>query len=594
VKSQEWFEMPEVRRRRLSDSVWVPLFGSLHLSEAGGYGQAGYLSEFVRYDTLAVPGELEELVDELTWNDLAYRGFGHSGYVDDGEYIPTDIYKGHPEGLIGVRLALELHFNAADGSEWQPNQDMVFSLGLKREGNVWVRPSEGYLEVIRLHQSAEGGSSLLEIRSSQLRDYLCARDMSLYVATYRERMEFVSEAPEVAWPTNPNIVEDGRDRWEGRTEAVAEGGDLAGSGWAVFRAAWKEEFGEGDVPVLGEPDDDSIDTDMWEGTTGGPELARISGELWRVEPIGPAAASPIVRGDEEEPIASFFIDAEGRRADKRSMPDEGRWLWFNPALIPALAHRRGGNLSWYTHDTGSVRCSPDHGVHFGVNGLGLVTVFADDVLEQPSWQQQIWAGYNVRPEGGVSEELRSAQVQVKPAETQAPEAYLEPGMQRLSQVVRNRFGVEAVRDHADVAGLMSRCHRFRAVDEEGLLALAKDLTRVVADRIDATALQTIVAPEKGKKWGSLKSLEKVVAADIGYDKARALFGPLFGIYELRIADAHLSNDEREENLRLARVDPNSPLVIQGCQMIESCVQVLWSAAAIIDSTNSSQRPQPLG
>lgn len=60
-----------------------------------------------------------------------------------------------------------------------------------------------------------------------------------------------------------------------------------------------------------------------------------------------------------------------------------------------------GPLQWHTRDTGQVRCSPDSGVHFGMNKLGLVNVYAKDIALLPAWQQRLWVGFNVGPEGGL-------------------------------------------------------------------------------------------------------------------------------------------------------------------------------------------------
>jgi len=136
----------------------------------------------------------------------------------------------------------------------------------------------------------------------------------------------------------------------------------------------------------------------------------------------------------------FITDAEGKRENKDSLKDGGRWLWFRPDVIMALVHRRGGSLGWYTRNTGSVSCSPDYGVRFGINKLGLVNVYAKDIALLPEWQQRIWAAYNVGPEGGVSEELLDSQVKAVPAKTQAPEAFLQSGIDLINKLSREKLG----------------------------------------------------------------------------------------------------------------------------------------------------------
>jgi hypothetical protein len=145
------------------------------------------------------------------------------------------------------------------------------------------------------------------------------------------------------------------------------------------------------------------------------------------------------------PSVFFIVDEEGNKESKETLADAGKWLWFKPDVIMALAHRRGGALNWYTKDTGSVSCSPDHGVHFGINRLGLINVYAKDVALLPEWQQQIWAGHNIGPEGGVSEELLASQVRAEPADTQAPEEFLKRGIDVINTLAQEKLNISFFR-----------------------------------------------------------------------------------------------------------------------------------------------------
>jgi hypothetical protein len=107
-------------------------------------------------------------------------------------------------------------------------------------------------------------------------------------------------------------------------------------------------------------------------------------------------------------------------------------------------------------------------------------------------------------------------------------------------------------------------------------ALAKDLTRMTADGIDAGEIQKIVPPPKGEKWGSLKSLENLVGLKVGSEEARSLVGPLIGIYQLRHADAHLAGSNLDDAFGLVGVSRTQPFVFQGYELLRSCVSSLYS------------------
>ncbi len=53
--NQDWFEMKDVRRRRLATSVWIPLRAVQTLEKHGSYGYEGFKEEFFGAGTLAVP-----------------------------------------------------------------------------------------------------------------------------------------------------------------------------------------------------------------------------------------------------------------------------------------------------------------------------------------------------------------------------------------------------------------------------------------------------------------------------------------------------------------------------------------------------------
>jgi hypothetical protein len=217
-------------------------------------------------------------------------------------------------------------------------------------------------------------------------------------------------------------------------------------------------------------------------------------------------------------------------------------------------------------------------VHFGINDLGYVNVYAKDIGRLPEWQQQIWAGYNTPPDGGVSRELLASQVRAEPANTQAPEAFLEKAIEIVNSLSNNKVGISLFSDHEVIPDLLVKIHRFRAIDEASFFALAKDLARLTADSLDAGGMQTIVPPPKGTKWGSLKSLENLLASKFDREIVRKVIAPLVGVYELRHADAHLPSGELNDAFRLIEVDTSLPFVYQGYMMLHKVVSSLYGIA----------------
>src|SRR5208283_2239440 len=103
---------------------------------------------------------------------------------------------------------------------WHLHQDYVVTLGLQREGDIWVCPREGYSEVARLHRGGNGGPALLEVRAEHLKDYLCARRMALYATSYYSRRIVVEDASFIDWKDASKKEITKTDRWEGRVIAI--------------------------------------------------------------------------------------------------------------------------------------------------------------------------------------------------------------------------------------------------------------------------------------------------------------------------------------------------------------------------------------
>jgi hypothetical protein len=159
-------------------------------------------------------------------------------------------------------------------------------------------------------------------------------------------------------------------------------------------------------------------------------------------------------------------------------------------------------------------------------------------------------------------------------------------LELLNYYSKKEIGITLIREHDFIPKVIKKCHRFRATDKDGLYALAKDIARLTADSIDAAEIQTIISPPKGTKWGSLKSLENLLAEKIDPQKARSLLSSFVGVYELRHGDAHLPSSEIDDAFNLIDVDKDIPYVHQGYQLLDSCVSSLYGIIEVIKHWNA--------
>lgn len=548
----EWFKMADVRRRRLSASIWIPLRQSEVLHQQGIDREPGTFEETLCVGSLAVFTDQRELGDTLGWSSIGLIHTPGPYAFGDGRYKPADQYlHDEEEPPVGVELVLLNHLNSDHDTQWLVNQDLILALRLMQEGDVWVSPNEGYMEVIRQRRNKERRVIAIEIRAEHLRDYLCARGLALRLAQYRERKQYVADASHIPWYGAPVEEKQANELFKLHTFSIRADGGLLGR-MSVMRV-WRTDVDpEEDVPAFAAENNSNTDYEHYEVEHSGLTYEQVEGKLWREEWVEPALRSERVRGDRPEEELYYTTGAAGERLSASVLDNEdiGLYLWFKAEVIEALLALRGSALEWYTSDTGSIKCSPDYRIHFGVNEQSHINAHAYDIVKLPLWQQKIWHGFNISPDGRPSRELVASQFESSPADTTAPEEMLKLVIGDLNAFFSQHFGGPLFKPHDHAAEILRNCHRFRALDKNGVLALAKDISRLTVDSVDIDLLKKLVKVDPKEKLGSLKLLERLLLKYCDKDVARQIMTPLNIAYGLRLGDAHLpSKKDLEEALR---------------------------------------------
>lgn len=530
---QAFFELHDVQP--LQGKSWIPLRQIIDTAFDTGQPDIHRLEEWVGIATAAVEDGHRAAAEKLGWTgDLDVNP--HRSGVERWGYSAADIFRSGSKAL-GINLVIDQHLEQDNRNIWHLHPDLCVALGLVREEDSWFRPEEGWIEVVRLKCNDDGEPAVIEIKAEFLRDYLAARGMALYCSSYRERIAVTADKPAYGWTDDRRAEESGRDRYEAITV-------------------------EADYP---DPDDH-----CW-----------TRGALWRTEWVEPGTLSTRVRGDADPHTTTFALKNDGTRATADQLAGAMSWLFFAPTIVSALLRHRSAKLRWATEETGSLGAT-GHGVHFGINDLGLITVFAKDIGGLQPWEQRLWSAHNVTPDGGVSRELFAAQMEVQPAATTAPERELPQAIGALESAFSTRYGAPLLRAHDSVPMLLRRAHRFLAAEPDGLLDLSKELTRLFIERIDVDAIVAALAlPKAEKKPGSLKALEKLAAHHSSDAAAATMMAPLFGIYDLRLADAHIGSSKIASGKARAAVDDSAPAVMQGRQLLQSFVAAIKQVAAAL-------------
>ncbi|WP_367280334.1 hypothetical protein [Sulfuricaulis sp.] len=572
--NQDWILLNKETRRTFANAAWVPLRASFN-DEKGRVTEVGYVSDVFCCGSVGFPPEHRDTAERLGWGDI---GIGHSARphaYEDGHYSPIDQYQYNDKEPIGVELVFEHPQPVVGGRLWILNPDLIVALHLIKERNNWVRPEENFVVVAREVLDEKGHHRLIEIKREFLIDYLAARNLSLRLSYYRQRVENVAtlEGSEYA-----NLENRKEQRDDGRFELLIRSlNDVYGGSWAALRV-WRTDVDpEEDAPVMGPESDDNTAFESSKGHRSGYEGVRVEGEFWRDEWIAHQGRSVRVRGDVDETRPQFIVETDGTRIASADLDDEdiGRWLWFRSSVVSDLLGLRGFSLEWYTAETGGIRSTSGYVTHFGINSSDLITVYAYDVARLAAWEQHIWAANNVAPDGKVSNELLAAQVRAEPAPTKAPEEMLFEGIRMLEVGFRQEFNMSLFTHDIDVAATKQHVSRFVSKDQASLLRLAKELIRVVSDRLNVRELRKLSRHADKEKLGSNKLLQDVLAQKIGADKARNVFAAIAGAYDLRVGDAHPAGSNIGEALKLAGIDQSSSFMRQGEQLIHNFGRSVW-------------------
>lgn len=559
-------------------SVWVPLILSSRKTQ-GMYGYEGFTVETNVARTLIVSADKTDEALSLEWEEITSNS-EHVPYVEEGQFHTAEEFIGWKSNVSGIHPVLEQSL-PDEPTEWHLHYDIVLGLGLKKEGDHWVRPEEDYLKIAELRRAKGGKPEGIFIRMEHLRDFLCARNSGLLIASYSERAVVLANKPEFDWENGRAQLAGEHFRWKGFITPIAEGGHPFGSRTAVIWAGRKTPEPENEVPTHAGPGDEDIETSFREIKHEGNMLYDVRGELWRNEWVPPAERSPRVRRDREESTVEFIVDGSGRRAAGSQLDSLRGWLWFSPAIISELLLKRHGMLEWYTRDTGSIGHRPSSGVHFGVNSKNLINVYASDIYRLPDIYKRIWQAHNVPPDGPPSQELWMSQMQARPAKTIAPEMGFFSALVYLEKISKERLGSPLLKSHDSVPQLLRQIHRFRGTSIQGLCSLSKDLDQLITERIDNRLLEHF-APPPDKNFRSIKRLSYFL--DTIEKDGRHITAPLAGVSALRQGDAHLPSSELNEAFKLIGLDNTGDYFNMAQRMIEMMCITL---AIIADSIKSS-------
>ena len=80
---------------------------------------------------------------------------------------------------------------------------------------------------------------------------------------------------------------------------------------------------------------------------------------------------------------------------------------------------------------------------------------------------------------------------------------------------------------------------------------------------------------------SNKLLQDIVSQKIGNEKAKEVMGVIFGVYDMRLGDAHPTSSQIQESLKLAKIDSSLSYLKQGEQLISNYGQAILQIGKLL-------------
>lgn len=571
---KEWFELKDYIDQKADNLVWVPLRSSRKNINEGEYGCVGFKEEYFGCTSILIKNEDIEKAKELEWMDVGLIR-GHKGNPYEEEYKPATHFE--HDGVEGENLIIAHEIGGDYCDNWYVSPDLLTTLELVQEGESWFAYNRGHEEVIKLHKNKNGCVDEILIRLNYLKDYLCVRKRVLLLSSYKSRTEVMENEMSVNWELDKIINVENGIKWSGRMWPIHEGSSHGfGEKMAIFHVGRTNINFNEDVPEYPFSESEkNIESKSWEQGFNGRKLYRVEGEVWKNDFVFPAPKSSIILNNDATEEHSYIIDAAGTKEKAKNLIDSGKYLWFKPQVVNSILSNKETSLTWYTKDTGGIGFTRWGLIHFGINQIGLITVYAKDIALLPDWQQKIWYSFNVSPDGKVSPELLMSQQEGQPANTLSPEEHFGIELKKLDDNFRINYKEKLI-NNEKVNEILKKIHRFVSINENGLYVLAKDIARVTADSFDISLLKEILGNKKEhKELKSLRLLRELLSSKVSEGDAEKIIEPLDAAYLLRISDAHIPSKEQIDlALKTLKINPEINDVEKGRILIHECVNCL--------------------
>ena len=576
--NQNWLEQKDIRNVKFDDQDWIPIYGFKYGAERLRFPQIGHYEEFqefrgaVIYEENQLPAE--GITSWNTWSDDDVCEYDS----DDYPYPYSHQFNNLNDPPIGFRLVVSQFLSNDSPARVHLHQDFIITYNLIFDGKGWIRPKKHNEQVVRyiFYQNSE--VMRVEVKARLLKDYLSIRGAIYRMYYYSGRRFVQKDKPNFDWEEEKTISSLPNDRCTANIEYTDFRGERISASSTISETANNSKNTKEETP-------NASNNIVPHVGSGGAITGDVSASnryfaycrMWRGEWVWPDD-TPVNWNVSKQQGNALDIRSDAGESLKQGVSNSAETIphrWFQPKAIRDHLLERNARLDWRDASSGTLHYGNHSQVAFELTEDGLIIVPAKDIARLSRREIRKWISHACEPDELKRGQHRMSRHMLEQAHTGIPEKNLTLAIEQVNQSFLQRFCVPLLLPGDEMHNIISKIHRFRAVDEDGLLALARDMTKYVLEWISPSNLHSVVKFDVSKRK-TLKMLKHFLQVENGVDNADEIMAPLFGLYGLRNYDSHLPSSCQSVEVQYTKVGVNrdQPTVHQGAEMIQKVAGTL--------------------
>jgi len=223
-------------------------------------------------------------------------------------------------------------------------------------------------------------------------------------------------------------------------------------------------------------------------------------------------------------------------------------VFFNIEVLLKYSYHPSYSLELGANSLGSIYKGQEYLIQFGVNPNGKVIMWLGDVGELEVEEQHYLRSENVQSDHSISSEFYEAEIEVKWANP-SNERFLLTQRLQLYEAVLHKLGTSISQLLPETIKVAPKIKRPLVSTEEAFSEVIIPMNMIFVESINNQELKRVLEAQgvdvKDKK--GLKLFELWIQSVLKIEDAKDIVSPLFVLYDLRIAMAHLQSSEGKEN-----------------------------------------------